>query len=213
MEIVNADASLAEKYRSQIPDLVHMTGPPSYDYQFGTDRTLFDPFIEAAWLAPRTIFSHTEARLALDGDDLLGIEIGFDGSGWNGELKNALVEVSLGLIESGAATMERIGTMAKRAEKAAWLNPHIADDAHYVLALAVVETQRGRGVGAELLRNAIERSRGAGYRQLQLDVLSDNPAVRFYRSMGLTCVAETIAPDLCRDYGVPMEMRMVLPLR
>ena len=80
------------------------------------------------------------------------------------------------------------------------------------LALAVPETHRGRGAGAGLLRNAVDTARTAGYRELHLDVLSDNPAVKFYQSMGLVCMSETVAPEPCREHGVPMEMRMVLPL-
>ena len=62
------------------------------------------------------------------------------------------------------------------------------------------------------LQRAIDRARAGGYRALHLDVLSDNPAVGLYTAMGLTCVAETIAPDPCRVHGIPMEMRMAITL-
>jgi hypothetical protein len=46
---------------------------------------------------------------------------------------------------------------------------------------------------------------------LELDVLSDNPAVQFYRSQGLELLAETRAPKP-QEYGVPPELRMGTPL-
>ena len=211
MTTIAADESLAEKYASLIPDLIHMTGPSAYDYQFGVDRRLFDPFIEAAWLKPQTLFSHTEATLEIEGDALIGIEIGFSGRSWY-ELKKPLRSVSAGLLESGKTTREALGLMGKHARIASYLNAYIPESAYYILALAVPDTHRGRGAGAGLLRNAIDTARTAGYRELHLDVLSDNPAVKFYQSMGLVCMSETVAPEPCREHGVPMEMRMVLPL-
>ncbi|MBW2395839.1 MAG: GNAT family N-acetyltransferase [Deltaproteobacteria bacterium] len=211
MEIVAADASLAKRHAKLIPDLVHMTGPSAYDYQFGADRELFDPFVEAAWLVPDTLFSHTGATLAVEGEELMGIEIGFGGRGWY-ESKTALRSVSMSLLESGKTTREALRGMGDRSRKASYLNPHISDTAYYTLALAVPEAHRGRGLGAQLLTSAVEAARSAGYRELQLDVLSDNPAVKFYESMGLVCLAETIAPEPCREHGVPMEMRMALRL-
>ena len=211
MTTIAADQSLARKYASLIPDLIHMTGASAYDYQFGADRKLFDPFIEAAWLEPRTLFSHTEATLELDGDTLAGIEIGFGGRSWY-ELKKVLRSISARLLESGTTTREALSLMGKHARNASYMNPYVPDTAYYILALAVSDSHRGRGMGARLLRNAIATARTAGYRELHLDVLSDNPAVKFYQSMGLACMSETLAPHPCREHGVPMEMRMVLPL-
>lgn len=59
------------------------------------------------------------------------------------------------------------------------------------------------------MSNAIEAARGAGLRGLHLDVLSDNPAVGFYRARGMVCLAEAVAPEPLRQ-GVPMEMRTAL---
>jgi len=206
-----ADSSFADRYVKQIPDLIHMTGPSAYDYQFGADRRLFDPFIETAWLEPNTLFSHTEATLEIENDELIGIEIGFGGRNWY-ELKKPLGGISARLLESGRTTREALSLMGKHSRIASYMNPYIPETAYYVLALAISDSHRGQGLGAKLLSNAIETARIAGYRELHLDVLSDNPAVKFYESMGLICMAETIAPEPYREHGVPMEMRMVLRL-
>jgi len=46
---------------------------------------------------------------------------------------------------------------------------------------------------------------------LQLDVLSDNPAVNFYQSMGLSLLVESRAP-IPQQHGVPPEWRMGISL-
>ena len=212
MELLKPDAAFAERAAPLVPELVHATGPTSYDYQFGPGRDLFDPFIERAWRTPRTLFSHTEATLLVDGDTVAGLEIGYGGRDWYA-LKPPLREVSLALLESGVTSMDRLKQMGRRSHLASYLNAYVPETAYYVLALSVAESHRGRGLGAELLRNAIDEARRAGYRELHLDVLSDNPAVGFYRAMGLECVAETVAPQPCKEHGVPMEMRMVYGLR
>ena len=53
----------------------------------------------------------------------------------------------------------------------------------------------------------MDRAREAGYLGLQLDVLSDNPAVNFYQSMGLELLVESRAPKP-QAAGVPPEFRM-----
>lgn len=62
------------------------------------------------------------------------------------------------------------------------------------------------------MQNALSRARAAGAPALHLDVLSDNPAVDFYRSFGLECAVESKAPIPFAN-GVPIEYRMVIPLR
>ena len=54
-------------------------------------------------------------------------------------------------------------------------------------------------------------AREQGFAKLQLDVLSDNPAVEFYRAVGLELLAETTAPDPAA-FGVPPEYRMGMKL-
>ena len=57
------------------------------------------------------------------------------------------------------------------------------------------------------MRHALDRAEAAGLRGVQLDVLSDNPAVDFYRSFGLDCLVESTAP-IPFAAGVPTELRM-----
>ncbi len=206
-EIVAVDAALAARFAERIPALVRATGPVSYDYQFGTRPGLFDDFVGGSWRTPDTLFSHSVARLALADDELGGLEIGFDGPDFY-RLRDALAQVSARLVESGRATVAELRELAVRSAKASYLNAHIPRRVYYVHALSVPERFRGRGFGARLLEHAIARARASGHRALQLDVLADNPAVRFYLSMGLTVLAETRSPELSREHGFPSELRM-----
>ena len=52
------------------------------------------------------------------------------------------------------------------------------------LAIAVVEGQRGRGIGAQLLEAVHERARHDGLDRLALSVDRDNPAKRLYERVG-----------------------------
>jgi ribosomal protein S18 acetylase RimI-like enzyme len=206
-EIAAARAEHVEKFAPLLPDLVRATGPLSYDYQFGKRPGFFDDFIAASWRTPDTLFGHDVARVALSSGELAGIEIGFDGPDFY-RRRDALAQVSAVLIATGRATLPELRALASRSEKASYLNAYIPDGVYYVLALSVRERQRGRGVGARLLLHAIERARGAGHRALQLDVLADNPAVRFYQAMGLDVLAETRSPELSDEHGFPSELRM-----
>ena len=48
MQLAASNKSTLTKYVAEIPDLVWVTGPVSYDYHFA-DRELFDGLILASW--------------------------------------------------------------------------------------------------------------------------------------------------------------------
>lgn len=192
---------------ARIAELVWSTGAVSYDYIFG-GRARFERFVARSWETPDTYFGHSEATIAIRGGEVVGVEIGSDGAR-NYRTRANVGPVAASLMAEGALDVADLGGVVERADKASYLNPYVPEHAYYVLALAVVPAVRGSGVGAMLLRNAMERGRRLGCRELHLDVLSDNPAVAFYRAHGLVTMAETIAPEPCRAHGIPMEMRMV----
>ncbi len=207
MKILKATEAHIAAYTGQIADLFHATGPASYDYQF-VGRGLFDKLLKASWPAPGTLFAYDETTLALNGDELLGIEVGFQGSGFN-ERKKALNPLWAKMIESGEVGPEELAGLGERAYLCNYLNPSIPQNVYYIHALSVKEQYRGKQIGAKLLVNAMDKAKSAGFRGLHLDVLSDNPAVNFYQSMGLKRLVETVAP-IPFQHGVPMELRMAI---
>jgi ribosomal protein S18 acetylase RimI-like enzyme len=89
-----------------------------------------------------------------------------------------------------------------------FLVPPFPADAYYILHLASAPFVRGRGVGARLLKAAFERARRDGLRICQLDVASDNPAVRFYERMGMEILSESRVVPL-QEHGIASHYRMV----
>ena len=209
MEIVQADAELAEQFATDIPELVYATGPVSYDYHFDR-RELFDCMVHRSWRTPGTLFGWDITRLAVEGDELLGIEIGFAGPQYR-ERQSALGPLWPGLVAAGEATEAELAGVIERSERASWLNPVVRSSIYYVHARSVKPEHRGKQVGVKLLTNAMNLGREQGCRALELDVLSDNPAVNFYQSMGLTLYVESRAPEP-EQYGVPPEWRMGIAL-
>ena len=56
------------------------------------------------------------------------------------------------------------------------------------LAIAVVPSRRGRGLGKEMLEALLARAREDGFRRLSLSVENDNPAIGLYESYGFRTV-------------------------
>ena len=59
------------------------------------------------------------------------------------------------------------------------------------LAIAVVPSRRGKGIGSDLLRALMERARAEGFQALSLSVNQGNPALALYERHGFRKVAET----------------------
>ena len=207
MEIIQATSAHVDKFADELPELMHSTGPAAYDSQF-IGREYLDPIVRASWATAGTLFAYDGSRLAIEGDELLGIEIGWPGPEF-GLRKKALAPIWGPLIEDGTLSRDDLAEMAKRTYLASYLNVAIPKPVHYIHALAVKPEHRGKGIGAALVRHAMQLGKDAGQRGLHLDVLSDNPAVEFYRALGMHCLAETRAP-IPFEHGCPIEMRMAI---
>lgn len=204
------DQDQADRIAPLVPDLIRATGPVSYGYQFGAG-SLLDRLVAASWSTPDTLFCAACTTAVFDGDDLLGIELGFAGPSFYA-FKANLAALAPDLMADGKVTYEELSGLLERAKKASYLNAHVPDDVYYLHALSAPERHRGKGAGRALLEAAVERARDAGFRELQLDVLADNPAVGFYQAMGLRILSEARSPDLSRDHGFPAEYRMAVTL-
>lgn len=211
IEIIPASSGETLHLGPLVAELVRATGPVSYDYQFGADRRILDALVSASWGTPETLFAAATSRLAMAGDELAGVEIGFEGPKFYSYKAN-LAPLVAPLLERGVVSFEELSALVARADKASYLNPHVPDGVYYLHALSVFARFRGQRIGARLLEDALNRAREAGFGELQLDVLADNPAVDFYRAFGLRVVVETVSPELTREHGFPAELRMAIAL-
>jgi GNAT superfamily N-acetyltransferase len=209
VQLAHATEAHISRYANVVEDLLWSTGPASYGYQLGS-RDVMAALVVESWPVPGTLFGHDAATLALADGELVGIEIGFVNPGFVARVA-ALGQFIPTLVNSGAIDIADIEGVLERSAQCAWLNPGIPSDAYYLHAIAVSPQHQGRGVGALLMHDALNRARTAGAAALHLDVLSDNPAVDFYRAFGLECVVESRAP-IPFSGGVPIEYRMVMQL-
>lgn len=209
MQLLPASQELRKKIANEIPDLVWATGPQSYDYHFA-GRSLFDIIVEGSWARDGTLFAADATTLAVENGDLMGIMIAMTGPEF-GSRKNALGPVWQDLVASDRIVEDDIAGVLERSDHASWLNPVVSPDTYYIHALSVKPEFRGKGLGYQLIQHAISTARNQGFSRLQLDVLSDNPAVDFYRAVGLELLADTRAPKPS-DFGVPPEYRMGMNL-
>ena len=205
IDIIKAEGELVELYADEIPELAWSTGPASYEY-YMKRRSLFDAWVQRLWRAPGTIFSSDSATLSIEEGKLLGVAIAFNGGKYRERIRagGPLWEE---MLKADEVTTEEIAGVTERAKLASWLNPVIYSNTFYIHALAVKPEGRGKGVGYSMMEYLFEEAKEIDYQEFQLDVLSDNPAVGFYRSLGLEVLAETKAPKPA-EFGVPIEFRM-----
>ncbi|MEM7341159.1 MAG: GNAT family N-acetyltransferase [Actinomycetota bacterium] len=208
MELIDAGA-VRQAYTTVVPEFVWSTGPVSYEYHFG-DRDLFDKVVGGSWLLDGSLFGADTTTLAVDDGRVLGIEIGMPGTEF-AERQAGLAPVWQQLMSDGDVDWPAVKGVLQRSERASWLNPVVRADTYYIHAIAVAPEARGTGLGYRLIQNAITGATEAGFKKLQLDVLSDNPAVSFYESVGLELLADTRAPEPMA-FGVPPEYRMGMVL-
>ena len=189
MQLTHADESHIARYADVVADLLWSTGPASYGYQLGS-RGVMVALARASWPVSGTLFGHDAATLAIADDQLVGIEVGFVTPGFETRVA-ALGQFVPALIDTGVIDAADLDAILQRSAQCAWLNPAIPADAYYLHAIAVSPQHQGQGVGALLMQAALDRAKAAGAAALHLDVLSDNPAVDFYRSFGLECAVES----------------------
>ena len=205
MELVKAEGELVQRFAAEIPELAWSTGPSSYQYHFGR-RALFDALVARSWNTPGTLFSADATTLAIEDGALYGIAITMHGP----EFKTrsaALGPLWPEMMAAGEVVEDEIGDVIERSKYASWLNPVVYSNTYYVHALAVKPEARGKHIGVALMEHAMALGRDSGCREFQLDVLSDNPAVGFYQSLGLEVLVQSEAPKPAAA-GVPPELRM-----
>lgn len=209
MEIKTVNRQTATRYTRETIELTYATGSATFNYQYGS-RHIFERIVAASWLREGSLFAYDQARLALDGPELLGIELGYTGYELERRARK-LDRLWQEMIEQKSITAVEYQAIVHRQYLTSFLIPRIPTDTYYVYLLSVRPDAHREGIGRTLMTAAIERAQRARHTAVHLDVFSDNPAVGFYRAMGFEILAKTTVP-IPSDHGVPMELRMELQL-
>jgi ribosomal protein S18 acetylase RimI-like enzyme len=98
-------------------------------------------------------------------------------------------------------TGNRVGAAWLRSFKASEPGYGFVDEQTPELSIAVVPSQRSRGLGRELMDSLLDDAREAGSAQVSLSVEKDSPAVGFYERYGFEVVGE-------QDGGLVMLKRL-----
>ncbi len=184
--------------------LLYATAPPIFEFLSGADAAFRARLMALQWQAEEGFLSHRHAMAAYGADgSLLGLELGFDNTAEAAAFKAAW---ELLRAQATAAQQKQV---ALAVAQLTYVTPFTPDGNYCVHNLAVTDAGRGTGLGRRLLEGTFQRAAAAGYRSVCLDVMASNPAVGFYRRLGMRLACETRIPDLVEQHGFPTLYRMV----
>ncbi len=183
----------------QAADLIYRTGVGVWDYLFH-QREHFDAYAQGLWQTSGNNFSFTESVGVYQDETLIGIEMGYRG------------DDEYRLRKSGNKIVERVLSqdalqyLQVQAEHIDYLTPYIPKSAYYLHFLSVAYSEKGKGLGGKLLKNAQTRAKNLGCKSIHLDVYVDNSAIAIYLHYGFSKVVRTEFPN---KLGLPSFYRMV----
>lgn len=187
-------------------DLIYETDPSVFKCLLDNDRDLARRVTSTCWKTTDGFWTHRDAFTASKDGQLLGIEISYPSSEESSRGAEGFVHIAKILSE------QQTETYFKRMPLVELLLPQPDDKAWYIGTLSVHPSAQGLGVGRRLLENAFQRALDKGFSLAQLDVYATNPAVDFYRAMGMEVLVKSHVPKLEQQYGVPAHYRMTIDL-
>lgn len=203
IEIMPAKPDHAER----AAELLYSTAQPIFDYLYGPDKAFRTRIMALQWQADEGFLSHRHAMAAYDADgDLMGLELGFDS-----KAEPAAFAAAWNVVR-GNATAAQQKHISMAGHHLIYATAFTPNGNYCVQNLAVGDTGRATGLGRRLLEGTFQRAAAAGYKAVCLDVLETNPAIGFYRHLGMRLAAETRIPDLMEQRGFPAIYRMVRDL-
>jgi ribosomal protein S18 acetylase RimI-like enzyme len=195
--------SAGPDYARQAAEFIFETDPHVFAFWFGGAKERAVEYFAFQWRSKEGPFSHIFASGAFDGEDLVGIEAGYDRDRQHREGRAFFRHAEELLTPSEYDRFKKaIGYMP-------FLNPPIPRDAYYLQTLAVSMRRQREGIGELLIASAFDRAAAHEYRSCHLDVYADNPAVDFYLRMGMEIFSETRVPCLEEHHHIARHYRMV----
>jgi ribosomal protein S18 acetylase RimI-like enzyme len=190
------------EFQPVIAELAWSTDPHLFEFLFRGDLSLWMRLCATEWSEERSLHSRRFTRLALQGDRIVGLLVGFPGP--------AMPELAAGCLARYQSHGEPFASHIRRAfDLMGWLFPPVPDWGFGVFNLAVDPGARGTGLGRQLLTMAEHLAVAQGCAEVHLDVESTNSAVGFYKRQGYEATVETRVPAIA---GVSSHYRMVKKL-
>jgi ribosomal protein S18 acetylase RimI-like enzyme len=186
---------------------VYSSGPYSFDYVFGTQRTTALEFLKFAFTKQNGEFSYCQHVSVIAGDSIIGSgAVLSPQQGWTHSL-HAVGQILAHYGPIAGAQIIARGLAIERVIRPAagdlWIIAHLGIDPRF----------QGAGVGGRLITHLIDSIRQRGGRRVGLDVAVINPrAEALYKRLGFT-VTGTPKSTLSNQFGsVPNFHRMELEL-
>ena len=185
--------------------LIFDTDPHIFSFLHGHDRARADQHLAYQWQQAQGLFSHRFARLAVDGEALGGLALGFM-TEEQGAAAGPFFEQAQAVLDP-----EGLGALARWVQEGRYVLPAVPAQVFYLQNLAVLPSLRGRGLGQCLLEDVFRRAKEAGAEAVHLDLYAGNPAQALYERAGFKVLVETRVPALVPE-GIDLHLHMAAPL-
>ena len=191
------------EHAKDIAPLVYESSQELLDFMFG-GRSGAETGLTKLLRKSDGHFGHRFATLMVLGDDIVGVELGYDRQ----QLASQEFAGALNMLR--AMPLTRWPHLIVRVNQAlsGYVMPPAAD-AYYINNIAVDGSKRGMGLGRRFLDYIADRARRNGYRCVELDVTDINEGgIRFYERYGFRKVAESGTAEKAEKCGLPKLLRM-----
>ena len=185
--------------------LIFDTDPHIFSFLHGHDRARADQHLAYQWQQAQGLFSHRFARLAVDGEALGGLALGFM-TEEQGAAAGPFFEQA-----QAALDPEGLAALVRWVREGRYVMPPVPAHGFYLQNLAVLPSLRGRGLGQRLLEDVFRRAKRAGAQAVHLDLYAGNPAQALYERAGFKVLAETRVPALVPE-GIDLHLHMAAVL-
>jgi len=169
--------------KGTLKDKNHFSGlvllaAPFFLKLFGEEKAV--ELLQLLYEHDNNLFSFSHCLFAQDGDDILGLVMGYD---WQTKQREQLGTGYLMIKHLGLQFFKVLPALLKLDAQVS----RISREDYYIAFLAVYQQVQTRGVGTALMKRAEEDAVSCGAKFVCLDVETENEnAVRFYEKRGYT---------------------------
>lgn len=170
--------------------LIHSSGPVAFDAVLADDRhASAQEFLQHAFRLPGSEFGYTNHTVVTHQEQVIGV-----GACFSAKTSLAFMVAVIPQIIRFYGIVRGIRVIRKglKVEQLFQLPPA---NKNYLAHLAVAPEWQGHGIGSQLIRHFLDRSRAEGQTHAALDVSVENPrAEKLYQRLGFKTIEERTAP-------------------